>query len=84
VLQEVRWRIAIIRLFLRVLLAWRWGLSTGKSVEKAEADPKQLFPRESWNKLHLQIIYFGRTYCPARGHKREQCPICSLYGRRGV
>jgi endonuclease-3 len=65
-------------------LAWRWGLSTGKSVEKTEADLKKLFPRESWNKLHLQIIYFGRTYCPARGHKREQCPICSLYGRRGV
>jgi endonuclease-3 len=65
-------------------LAWRWGLSTGKSVEKTEADLKKLFPRESWNKLHLQIIYFGRTYCPARGHKREQCPICSVYGRRGV
>jgi endonuclease III len=65
-------------------LAWRWGLSTGKNVEKTEADLKKLFPKESWNKLHLQIIYFGRTYCPARGHKREDCPICSLYGRRGV
>lgn len=61
-------------------LARRWGLSDGKNVEKTEADLKKLFPEETWNKLHLQIIYFGREYCPARGHVKEQCPICSLYG----
>ena len=61
-------------------LACRWGLSDGKNVEKTEADLKKLFPKESWNKLHLQIIYFGREYCPARGHVKEKCPVCSLYG----
>ena len=65
-------------------LAYRWTLSTGKSVEKTERDLKKLFPRESWNKLHLQIIYFGREYCPARGHDPQACPICSLYGRRSM
>ena len=64
-------------------LAKRWKLSSGKSVEQTEADLKKLFPREKWNKLHLQIIFFGRQYCPARGHKREACPICSLYGKKG-
>ena len=49
-------------------LAYRWGLSTGKNVVKTEKDLKRLFPKEKWNKLHLQIIYFGRAYCPARGH----------------
>ncbi len=62
-------------------LAYRWKLSTGKSVEKTEADLKALFPRETWNKRHLQIIYFGRAYCPARGHNPYQCPICKKYGR---
>jgi len=57
-------------------LAWRWGLSNGKSVEQTEKDLKGLFPETSWNKLHLQIIFFGRQYCPARGHKIENCPIC--------
>lgn len=61
-------------------LAYRWGLSDGKSVEKTEEDLKSLFPENSWNKLHLQIIFFGREYCPARGHKFEECPICSKYG----
>jgi endonuclease-3 len=61
-------------------LARRWGLSDGKNVEKTEADLKKLFPEETWNKLHLQIIYFGREYCPARGHVKEQCPVCSMYG----
>lgn len=65
-------------------LAYRWGLSTGKNVEKTEADLKRIFPREKWNKLHLQIIYFGREYCPARGHNPEICPICSLYGRKSI
>ncbi len=65
-------------------LAYRWCLSTGKSVEKTEKDLKRLFPREIWNKLHLQIIFFGREYCPARGHDMTQCPICSKYGRKSL
>lgn len=65
-------------------LAYRWTLSTGKNVEKTEADLKRLFPRESWNKLHLQIIFFGREYCPARGHDPRECPICSKYGRKSL
>lgn len=60
-------------------LAARWGLSSGKNVEQTERDLKAVFPEDTWNKLHLQIIYFGRQYCPARGHKVEECPICSLY-----
>lgn len=56
--------------------AHRWGLSTGKTVLQTERDLKHLFPKKKWIKLHLQIIYFARTYCPARGHKKEQCPIC--------
>ncbi|WP_116108368.1 endonuclease III [Lewinella sp. IMCC34191] len=65
-------------------LAYRWALSTGKNVVKTEADLKRLFPRESWNKLHLQIIFFGREYCPARGHLMASCPICSIHGRRSL
>lgn len=65
-------------------LAYRWTLSTGKNVEKTEADLKRLFPRESWNKLHLQIIFYGREHCPARGHDPRQCLICSRYGRRSM
>jgi endonuclease-3 len=61
-------------------LATRWGLSSGKNVEQTEADLKAIFPKETWNKLHLQIIFFGRQYCPARGHKVEECPVCRLYG----
>lgn len=61
-------------------LAARWGLSNGKSVEKTESDLKELFPEATWNKLHLQFIYFGRKYCPARGHDPKTCPICSSYG----
>lgn len=57
-------------------LAARWGLSDGKNVEKTEADLKALFPESSWNRLHLQIIYFGREYCPARRHELADCPIC--------
>ncbi len=62
-------------------LLWRWKFSSGKSVAQSESDFKRLFPIESWNKLHLQIIYFGREYCMARGHKRHECPICSVIGR---
>ena len=58
-------------------LAARWGLSDGTTVERTERDLKAAFPRESWNRLHLQIIYFGREFCPARGHELATCPICS-------
>jgi endonuclease III len=61
-------------------LATRWGLTSGKNVVQTEADLKKLFPKDTWNKLHLQIIFFGRQYCPARGHDTKVCPICSLYG----
>jgi endonuclease-3 len=58
-------------------LAARWGLSSGKSVERTEHDLKRVFPRESWGKVHLQIIYFGREHCPALYHDLDACPICS-------
>ncbi len=58
-------------------LAGRWGLSNGKSVERTERDLKALFPEDRWNALHLQIIYFGREHCPARGHDLSSCRICS-------
>ncbi len=58
-------------------LAARWGLSNGKNVVRTEEDLKRIFPREAWNKLHLQIIYFGREHCPALYHDLETCPICS-------
>lgn len=61
-------------------LAWRWGLSNGKNVVQTEKDLKRAFPRESWNGLHLRIIYFGREYCPALRHDPETCPICSWAG----
>jgi endonuclease III len=61
-------------------LAQRWGLSDGRTVEKTEADLKAVFPREKWTKLHLQIIYYGREYCPARNHDLARCAICIQYG----
>lgn len=57
-------------------LAQRWKLSDGKSVAQTEKDLKRLFPEETWNKLHLQIIYYGREYCTARGCDGTVCPIC--------
>jgi endonuclease-3 len=57
--------------------AKRWGLSSGKSVEQTEIDLKKIFAKKDWNRLHLQIIYFAREYCQARGHKAADCPICS-------
>jgi len=57
-------------------LAGRWRLSNGTSVERTERDLKRVFPEGAWSKLHLQIIYFGREHCPARGHVAEGCPIC--------
>jgi len=65
-------------------LGYRWALTTGKNVEKTEKDLKRLFPKDLWNKLHLQIIFFGREYCPARGHDMSTCPICSIYGRKSL
>ncbi len=64
-------------------LAARWGLSDGRSVEKTEADLKRLYPKALWNALHLQIIYFGREHCPARGHEPAACPICSWAAAKG-
>ncbi|MEI6313055.1 MAG: endonuclease III [Bacteroidota bacterium] len=58
-------------------LMQRWKLSNGKNVEQTEEDAKRLFPMAIWNKLHLQIIFFGREYCSARSHIVENCPICS-------
>ncbi|MEK9600431.1 MAG: endonuclease III [Bacteroidota bacterium] len=65
-------------------LAYRWKLSTGKNVKQTEMDLKSCFPIESWNKIHLQIIFFGRKYCPARGHNPRTCPICKTYGRASL
>ncbi len=64
-------------------LMYRWRLSSGKNVEQTEKDAKRLFPKELWNKLHLQIIYYGREYSPARGFKPEQAPIEQEIGWRG-
>ncbi len=58
-------------------LAARWGLSKAKNVVMTERDLKKLFPKETWNRRHLQIIFFGREYCPARNHDLTTCPICS-------
>lgn len=58
-------------------LAQRWGLSSGKNVERTEADLKSLYAPEHWRALHLQIIYFGREHCPALRHVPKSCPICS-------
>ena len=65
-------------------LAYRWTLSTGKSVEHTEADLKKLFPEDTWNDLHLRIIYFGREHCPAKGHDPRKCPICKEIGRKDL
>ncbi len=61
-------------------LATRWKLTSGKNVVETERDLKKLFPEELWNKLHLQIIFYGRKFCPARAHVVENCPICSAFG----
>jgi endonuclease III len=58
-------------------LAQRWGLTNGKNVTQTEKDLKRLFPVETWNDLHLQIIYYGREYCSARGCDGRVCPICT-------
>jgi endonuclease-3 len=64
-------------------LAQRWGLTNGKSVVQTERDLKKLFPEESWNRLHLQIIFYGREHCTARGCDGTVCGLCQeLYPRR--
>lgn len=64
-------------------LAQRWELTNGKSVEQTEQDLKKLFPEPSWNKLHLQIIYYGREHCTARGCDGTVCPLCKeLFPKR--
>ncbi|MBM3438200.1 MAG: endonuclease III [Bacteroidetes bacterium] len=63
-------------------LAYRWRLSAARSVEETERDLKRLIPENRWNKAHLQIIFMGREYCPARGHIIEKCPVCSVLGCR--
>ena len=64
-------------------LAQRWGLTNGKNVFQTEKDLKRLFPKKSWNKLHLQIIYYGREYCKARDCYGISCKICtSCYPKR--
>ena len=63
-------------------LAARWRLSKAKDVKQTERDLKKLWAPEEWGKRHLQIIYFGRQHCPARGHEPARCPICSWAGRK--
>jgi endonuclease-3 len=63
-------------------LAARWGLSSGRNVARTEADLKKLFPPESWGRIHLQLITFGREHCPARGHDLSSCRICSWAASR--
>jgi endonuclease-3 len=63
-------------------LAYRWGLSNGRNVEQTERDLKRLIPESKWKLAHIQIIYFGRQYCTARGHDWKGCPICSKYMRK--
>ena len=65
-------------------LMYRWGLSSGKSVKQTERDAKRLFPREKWSKLHLQIIFYGRDYCPAKNFNPNICPITSVVGRKSL
>tara|TARA_B100001057_G_scaffold297996_1_gene298223 strand:+ start:2432 stop:3085 length:654 start_codon:yes stop_codon:yes gene_type:complete len=65
-------------------LMYRWGLTNGKNVETTEKDAKRLFPKELWNKLHLQIIFYGREYCPARGWDIDKDIISKKIGRKSV
>lgn len=60
-------------------LAQRWGLTSGKNVEQTEADLKKIFPKEKWNKLHLQIIFYGREFCSARGCDGLRCELCMAF-----
>ena len=65
-------------------LMFRWGLSNGTNVKQTEKDAKRLFPKERWSKLHLQIIFYGREYCPAKNFNPNDCPITTVVGRRSL
>ncbi|MFM1807444.1 MAG: endonuclease [Bacteroidota bacterium] len=65
-------------------LLYRWGFSSGKSVTQTERDAKRLFPKEKWNRLHLQIIWYGREYSPARGWNLDRDMITKTIGRKSV
>ena len=65
-------------------LAARWGLSDGSNVERTERDLKKVFPKETWNDRHLQIIFFGREHCPALRHDFNACPICSFAASKAM
>ena len=65
-------------------LLYRWNLTNGKNVDQTEKAAKRLFARTLWNKLHLQIIFYGREYCKARPHIIDECPICSTIGRKSL
>ena len=65
-------------------LAQRWGLTNGENVIQKEKDLKKIFPKKHWNKLHLQIIFYGREYCPARGWKLEKDEISKKVGRKSI
>ncbi|MDB4835065.1 endonuclease III [Cyclobacteriaceae bacterium] len=65
-------------------LMYRWNLTNGKNVDVTEKDAKRLFPEHLWNKLHLQIIFYGREFCKARPHEVAKCPICSEIGRKSL
>ena len=65
-------------------LMYRWGLSSGRNVQDTEKQAKRLFPKNKWNKLHLQIVFYGRKYCPAKNFNANNCPITSVVGRRSL
>ncbi len=65
-------------------LMYRWGLSNGKNVVQTEKDAKRIFPKNKWNELHLQMIWYGREYCPARGWKLDNDSITQKIGRKSV
>ena len=65
-------------------LMFRWGLSTGKNVQKTELDAKRIFPKSKWNELHLRIIFYGREFCPARGWDINNDTITKTIGRKSI
>jgi endonuclease-3 len=65
-------------------LMYRWGLSSGKNVQKTELDAKRLFPKSKWNGLHLRIIFYGREFCPARGWNIDNDTITKTIGRKSI
>ena len=65
-------------------LMYRWGLSSGKNVQKTELDAKRIFPKSKWNELHLRIIFYGREFCPARGWDIDNDTITKTIGRKSI